>query len=210
MRVPLNLIIGCASLGLLTSTALAQNNNYGQSGSSSSSSSATEPSSPSSSSGLSSQGTAMSTAGQEFFDAKSFIGTKAKDSQGNSAGDIRDLVFSPQTGEVFAAFDASNNRYYLVPWQALTITQTGHNKQQVTLNVTKQDLESGPTIPRNQWQQLSNTSFTQTIYSHYNLQQPQPAMGGASSRSLGGSSSGSSQSQQSTQGKDWKQQQQNP
>src|SRR5207237_5935 len=44
----------------------------------------------------------------EFFDAKKFIGTSVKDSQGQNLGDIRDIVFCPTTGEVFAAFSASN------------------------------------------------------------------------------------------------------
>lgn len=126
---------------------------------------------------------------QEFFNAKKFMGTSVKDSQGQSLGDIRDVVFNP-SGEVFAAFDVSNNRYALVPWQALSITSTGsRGKYQVTLNTSKQALESGPTVPRNQLQQLSDQSFTQSIYAHYNLQAPTP-MGGASGKTLGGSSSG--------------------
>ena len=77
-------------------------------------------------------------------------------------GSIKDIVFNPQTGETFAALDVGNSRYALVPWQALTVTPKGtKGKGQVTLNATKDSLQSGPTIPQDQWDELNNRTFVQ-------------------------------------------------
>jgi hypothetical protein len=175
-------------MGLLASTVCAQSTYNQPSSSGTSAGNETTVNQPAT--GVQTPGVEAANQTQEFFHAKNFIETSVKDSQSQSLGEIKDIVFSPQNGQTFAAFNAGNGRYFLVPWQALTITSSGRGKEQVSLNASKQELESGPTIPRNQWQQLSNPSFVQSIYSHYNLQMPTPAMGGTGSRSLGGTSSG--------------------
>jgi hypothetical protein len=184
MKLPLSLIVGSAAAGLTAATAFGQNT-Y-QPGSSSSKTTVKDPS-------LSSATTPSASQGGEFFQAKNLIGTKAKDSAGQSVGDIKDLLFNPQTGEMFAAFDASGSRYSLVPWQVLNINRTEGGKEQITLNVSKSELEAGPTVPRNDWQQLASSTFTHNIYAHHNVQ-PKLPMGGTGTSSIGGSSSESSSS----------------
>src|SRR5690348_2612074 len=98
------------SIGLLAgSYALAQATYNQPSSSGSSANDSTVNPSSSSQPGTSAAGQV-----QEYFQAKKFIGTEVKDSAGQNVGEIKDLVFSPQTGETFAAFNASNGRYYLV------------------------------------------------------------------------------------------------
>lgn len=167
----------CTSLCLLAGTALAQT-------------SQDQPSSSSSSSSSSSQQPGMSQSGQsqQFYHAKDLIGKSAKDTQGQKVGSIHDLIFNPQNGETFAAIGVGSGRYALVPWQAMSVTGTS-GKEEVTLNTSKDKLQSAPTVKSDEWQNLNNPSFTQSIYSHYNLQPPS-AMGGAATP--GGSSSGGS------------------
>ncbi|MGH7971876.1 MAG: PRC-barrel domain-containing protein [Limisphaerales bacterium] len=189
MKTRFTIMACCASVALLAGTALGQNT-YGQT---------TTSGSASGNENLENSGTAngsatLGTQSQEIFNAKKFMGTEVKDAQGQNLGEIRDVVFNPSSGEVFAAFNVSNNRYALVPWQALSITPSGsHGKYQITLNSTQQELQSGPTVPRNQLQQLGNQTFTQQIYAHYNLQPPSP-MGGVGNRSMGGSFKGTGSS----------------
>ncbi len=134
--------------------------------------------------------TGMQPAGQtqQFFHAKNLIGQEAKNTQDQKLGKIEDVVFNPQTGEIFAAVGAGRDRYALVPWQAMTVATGKHGKEEVTLNTTKQALDSGPILSADQWQKLNEPTFVQSIYSHYNLQPP-GAMGGAGSPT-GGTSSG--------------------
>jgi sporulation protein YlmC with PRC-barrel domain len=139
------------------------------------------------------EGRAEQQKSSRFHHAKNLVGADVKDSSGTKLGDVSDLLINPQTGEVFASIEVSGNRYALVPVQALRVTAAEGllRNAEVTLNSTRQALESGPTIARNEWQKLDSSTFTQTIYSHYRVQQPS-AMGGAADSSMGGTSGGSS------------------
>lgn len=124
-----------------------------------------------------------------FCDAKSLIGTEIMNDQKQELGDLKDVVFNPQIGETFVAISVSHDRCALVPWQALQISKTAAGKEEVTLNTSKQALDSGPTVKGNDWQELNQRSFAQSIYQHYNLQPPS-SMGGVSHSALGSHSTG--------------------
>jgi hypothetical protein len=176
MNTPLKWIIGCMATCALAATTLAQ-------GTYNSSSTPPNPS-----------GSSIQSAGQssQFYHSRMLLGREAKDSTGQNVGSIHDIVFNPQNGEVFAAIGVNSGKYTLVPWQALTVNPTNaRGKEQVTVNTTKQELESAPAVSGTEWQQLNNSAFTLSIYSHYNLQPPS-AMGGTGTGAMGGSSTGSS------------------
>lgn len=183
----LKYLIGCTGLSLLTAAALAQQ--AGQ-----------QPSTTGTSGSSSSTQPGMQTASQtqQFYHAKHLLNQEAKDSQGQRLGKIEDILFNPQNGETFAAIGIgglTSQRSALVPWQALNVTMSSRGKEEVTINTTKQTLESGPTITSDQWQQLENPTFVQSIYSHYNLQRP-TAMGGTGAGAMGGTSTGTSTTDQ--------------
>ena len=86
-----------------------------------------------------------------------------------------------------------------MPLQALNVSAGRglFHKTEATLNKTKSDLESGPLITNNQWQNLDDASFTQRIYSHYNIQPPSAVGGtGAGTSTSGASTSSSTKSNQ--------------
>jgi len=129
-----------------------------------------------------------------FQRSKEFVGANVKDAQGEKIGDVYDLFFNPRTGETFAAIDRGHDIYAIVPPQALTITPgtgvLGH-KADVTLNTSREAVENGPTITKNEkWQKLDVPEFTRTIYAHYKIQAP-PPVGGVGAGALGGVLSGS-------------------
>lgn len=104
------------------------------------------------------------------------INAQAKSTDGQSLGTIQDVVVN-QEGQVFALLNLGQNRYSAVPWQLIN---TPHARQgrEVTVNATQQKLMSGPLFQGNAWGNLRDASFTQKLYSHYNLQ-PAAGMGGA-------------------------------
>jgi hypothetical protein len=114
----------------------------------------------------------------QFCEANQFIGRQVKDVQGQNIGQIKDIAFSTQTGESLAIIDLGNGTDAVVPVQALRFTQPT-NARQLTLNRTKQDLEKGPIVQSNRWQQeLNSPGLTQRLYSYYNLRaQTAPGVG---------------------------------
>ncbi len=129
---------------------------------------------------------------QKFCRVRDLDGARVNDAQGNKIGDVKDILINPQQGETFAAIDVSGGRYAVVPIQALTVSKPGGmvRHAQVTLNATKEELQSGPTLAKNEWQNLDDPSFTQKVYSHYKLQPPSGAMGGTSATGMSGAATG--------------------
>lgn len=109
-----------------------------------------------------------------FFHAKDIVGLTVKDSAGEKIGKIHDVVVNPRDGETFAAINIGEDRCALVPAQELNVTAgTGwFERYQVTVNTTKGEVQSGPSVKENDWQALDNPAFTQDIYKRYNLRVP--------------------------------------
>lgn len=121
---------------------------------------------------------------QQFCTSKQLVGADVKDSAGEKIGDIKEIYLNPQNGQTFASLDIGKGRHAVVPVQALKVTpsHSALRNAEVTINKTKADLESAPTVTNNQWSNLDDPSFTQRVYSHYNVQPPSAAGGtGASS-----------------------------
>src|SRR5690349_11576281 len=131
-----------------------------------------------------------------FFDAKSMMGSEIKNDQKQELGYLKDVVFNPQNGQTFAAISVGHDRCALVPWQALKISKNTIGKEEITLNTTKQAMDSGPSVKSDDWQELTKPSFAQSIYQYYNLQPPAPTSGVHHS-TLESHSSGSSKSNNS-------------
>jgi len=131
-----------------------------------------------------------------FFNAKTLIGTDIKNNQNTDLGHLKDVIFNPKNGQTFAAIEVAHDRYALVPWQALMIGKSTSGKEEITLNTSKQALDAGPTVKGNDWQELNNHSFVQSVYQHYNLQSSS-AMGGVNRSALGSHSTGSAKSNNS-------------
>jgi sporulation protein YlmC with PRC-barrel domain len=130
---------------------------------------------------------------QKFCSSKDIVGADVKDAQGNKLGDIDDVLINPKSGETFASIGVSGGRYAVVPIKSLNVTRSAGllRNAEVKLNATKASLESGPTVARNEWKNLDDPSFTQSIYSHYKLAKPS-AMGGAEDAESGSMSGTSS------------------
>lgn len=114
-----------------------------------------------------------------FCDAKHLIDQQLVSHHGYQLGQIRDIVFNRQNGEILAAIDIDNGRTALVPFQTLNVGGTWNNMQ-VTLNVSREELENGPTVPRDRWLEALNhhPRLAERVYSHYNIPSPN-GMGGS-------------------------------
>lgn len=168
MKAPLTWVLCGASAMLLAGTALAQNQprptEQGAGAAQQQQMSGHQPG-------------AQTSQTLQGLQAKKILGKDLKNPQGESLGKIQDFFISPQNDRDFALIDVGNNRFAPVPVQALSVTHGAGGTEQVTANVTKQQLQSGPTLTADQLSQLSQAGFTQQIYSHYNVQPATSAMG---------------------------------
>jgi hypothetical protein len=183
-------IAALTSVGLVAGTCLAQ------SGSSQSSGQYGTRGQAGISQSESSTQSQTSSQGAQFCDVKKLLGQQVKDQQGQELGKIQDLLISPRHGATLAAVEVQNDRWALVPVQALNISGS-QDQPTITLNTTKEHLQSGPTVQQDNWQaQLDSPGFARSVYTHY---RSETGMGGAGSMGgaggLGGSSSGSSSQQ---------------
>jgi len=133
---------------------------------------------------------------KHFSRSKDLVGANVKNAQGQKLGDISEIYVNPQNGQTLAAIDIGSHRHAIVPLQALRVSPPASalRNAEVTLNKSKADLEGGPVIAGNAWQKLDDPSFTQNVYSHFNLQAP-TAVGGTGSS--GSSSTGAATQQPS-------------
>jgi hypothetical protein len=130
---------------------------------------------------------------EAYGDSRKLVGATVRDPQGHKLGRIHEIVRN-RNGEEFAAINVGGGNYALVPVRAMTVTNGKGilSRTEVTLNASKEPLQNGPTVRYGDWAQLDDPSFSQRIYSHYQVTAP-PAVGGVGGGSLGGSSTGEQQ-----------------
>jgi hypothetical protein len=183
MRSPIRWILYSACICLLSETGFAQAG-YGSS-----------PGETSSTLRYNTQLRAAltNTPSERFFHARSLVGQEIKDANDRTLGSVYDIAFNPRSGDTFVAIGVGGGRYAMVPWQALTLRAGARGQDELSLNTTLRDLQSGPTLTSSDWDKLNNPTFTQSVYSKFNLQ-PQTAIGGTEAGNLGGQSTGGGKS----------------
>ena len=115
----------------------------------------------------------------------SIQGTNVSNLQGESLGEIQDLMIDPQSGRVtyavldFGGFLGIGDKLFAVPLQAFQIDRTN---EQFTLDVTKERLENAPGFDKNNWPSTADNTFTDSVYDYYNVnrtvldREPAPAL----------------------------------
>lgn len=115
--------------------------------------------------------------------ASKLVGAAVKDSSGNSAGEIQDIIVNPATGRIdfalvslSAADTATAGKVVPVPW-ALLKTSSGSSEYSsaspehctFTLNADASKLSKAPTVD---WTDPSQSEWRQRIYSYYGVTPP--------------------------------------
>lgn len=184
-----SLLVGSLMAGPNDSSSSSSSSDPNSPGSSSSQSPSSSPSSSSSSSA--SAPSATSRMGPER--ASQLMSATVKDQQGNSVGQINDFVINPTSGRVqFAIISLSDQAGKLtaVPWPLI---RPGSEPNSVTLNVSKQKLDSAQTFDASSWPDFSQPSTSQQIYSYFGVQPGHFGAGG--NVPTGGSESGGTSGQ---------------
>lgn len=110
--------------------------------------------------------------GPEVMSARSLAGDAVVNLEGESVGDIKDMMIDMRTGKVsyavlsFGSILGMGAKLFAVPWAALTID--GSNKRFV-LNVAKDRLKDAPGFDKDNWPNMADLSWEATVHRHYGV-----------------------------------------
>ncbi len=105
--------------------------------------------------------------------ASDLIGTKVQGTDGKNLGSIKDLVISPDDGDIqyavldFGGFAGIGDKYFAVPWEALRFDQ---EHKHLALDLHQKELKDAPGFDKNNWPDLSGQQVV--IYEFYEVPQP--------------------------------------
>jgi sporulation protein YlmC with PRC-barrel domain len=102
--------------------------------------------------------------------ASSIIGTNVFNPEGDSLGDIKEIVIDPSTGRVayvvvsFGGFLGMGEKLFAIPFSAFRYNVTN---MEYVINVTKERLEDAPGFDSNHWPIMSDEQWNRDIYTYY-------------------------------------------
>ena len=109
----------------------------------------------------------------DIYRASKVIGADVENPQGEKLGDIKDVVFDPETGRAryavlaFGGFLGLGEKYFAVPWTALT-SKAGE-KGDFILNMDKEKLKNAPGFDKNNWPNMADRSWAEQVYAYYGV-----------------------------------------
>lgn len=105
-----------------------------------------------------------------------FLGATVRDQNGQTLGELKDIVLQPTTGQAeFAIIELNeNDKLTAVPWRLM---QTGSDATKLTLNADRTKVMSATTFENESWPSFES-SYNQRVYAHYGLTYPAAGVGG--------------------------------
>lgn len=110
------------------------------------------------------------TTAPRFLSSSTLTGDAIKNPQGDSLGDLKDIMIDIQSGKVayavlsFGGMLGMGDKLFAVPWEALVVD--GENKHLV-LNVTKERLKDAPGFDKDHWPNFADEAFADKIRGYY-------------------------------------------
>jgi hypothetical protein len=101
---------------------------------------------------------------------KTVIGSKVINAQNEDLGKIEDLVLDARAGRIayavlsFGGFLGMGDKYFAIPWNAFHFNLS---EKQAVLNVDKKLLENAPGFDRDNWPNMADSIWENSIYKHY-------------------------------------------
>jgi sporulation protein YlmC with PRC-barrel domain len=108
--------------------------------------------------------------GPRLMGADTLIGDDVYNHQDENLGDIKEIMLDINNGRIayavlsFGGFLGIANKLFAVPWSALTLDTA--NKR-FLLKVDKERLESAPGFDKDNWPDMADPTWQNTIHSYY-------------------------------------------
>jgi sporulation protein YlmC with PRC-barrel domain len=108
--------------------------------------------------------------------ASSIIGTNVVNPNGDSLGDIKEIVIDPRIGRVayavvsFGGFLSMGEKLFAIPFSALEYNGLATNRMPINsyiLNVSKERLEAAPGFDSDHWPSMSDEKWNRDVHMFY-------------------------------------------
>ncbi len=105
-----------------------------------------------------------------FLSAHTLLGDSVKNSEGESLGDLKEIMLNIETGKIayavvsFGGILGMGDKLFAVPWGALRVD--GDNKCLI-LNVSKDRLKNAPGFDKDHWPNFADTTFAEQLRGYY-------------------------------------------
>lgn len=115
----------------------------------------------------------------ESLRASEVIGMNVQNAEGESIGEINDVVLDARTGEVrYAALSVGGvlgigDKLFAVPWKQFECRKSEDgDERELILNVDQERLENAPGFEQDNWPDFANREFTDMVDKYYSDDQP--------------------------------------
>jgi sporulation protein YlmC with PRC-barrel domain len=108
------------------------------------------------------------------FRSSELIGMPVRNRAGTDIGKIEDFVVELNSGDVryaavsFGGFAGFGNKLFAVPWKAMAF-KFGEDDRFFVFNATEQELEKAPGFDPNNWPDVADPAWSESIDKHYRL-----------------------------------------
>ena len=110
------------------------------------------------------------TTAPRFLSASTLSSDAIKNPQGDSLGDLKDIMINTSTGKVayavlsYGGILGMGDKLFAVPWESLAID--GENKCLI-LNVSKERLKEAPGFDKDRWPNFADPAFADQLRGYY-------------------------------------------
>lgn len=114
-------------------------------------------------------------ASPDLMGAETLIGTDVYNQNKEDLGEIKEIMLDMRTGKVgyavlaFGGFMGMGNKLFAVPWASLTLDT---DNKRFVLNVEKQRLESAPGFDKDNWPDMADPVWVDSIHAYYGVSKP--------------------------------------
>ena len=106
----------------------------------------------------------------QYLSSTSLVGTTVRNREGETLGDLKDLMVDLTNGRVeyavldFGGFLGIGNKLFAVPLEAFRPDTV---EEQLVLDIDKARLENAPGFDSDNWPNAADDSFTEQVYAYY-------------------------------------------
>lgn len=112
----------------------------------------------------------MTTKIRQVLSSSSIVGTTVQNMGREDLGEIKDLMIDLSGGRIayavlsFGGFLGMGDKLFAIPWEAFQVVQ---EEEVLLLNVAKEKLEQAPGFDKDNWPDMADVTWGESIHAYY-------------------------------------------